>query len=324
MAELELRHLRAVRAVAEAGSVTKAAARLGLSQPALTAQLRRIEGLLGGQLFERGVHGAAPTELGRFVLNRAMVLLSDMDQLVASVKERGGAERNPVLRVASVTLLMVGGFIDEVRGTGDWFDLRTMVEGSATVLRLLETGHADVGLFERFDGYEGSSTEGLHVRRLVVEPVLVAVSEHDPLAQHDEIELGALADRDWVVPPPHEDSQRAAFLGACEAAGFTPRMRHFTSDTSSARSLVQRGAVSTATGQSKSGGGIVVRRLVGDPLLVELLFGARADAIGQSADVLFACAARAYLALLDRNPDLPRWWEQHPEAHGELDAALGR
>jgi len=41
--ELELRHLRVICAVAEAGSVTTAAATLGLAQPALTAQLRRIE-----------------------------------------------------------------------------------------------------------------------------------------------------------------------------------------------------------------------------------------------------------------------------------------
>src|SRR5687768_4104648 len=53
MAELELRHLRAVCAIADEGSVTKAAARLGLTQPALSAQLRSVERLVGGQLFER-------------------------------------------------------------------------------------------------------------------------------------------------------------------------------------------------------------------------------------------------------------------------------
>ena len=45
--DLELRHLRIVHAVAEAGSVTKAATRLGLAQPSLTAQLKRIERSLG-------------------------------------------------------------------------------------------------------------------------------------------------------------------------------------------------------------------------------------------------------------------------------------
>lgn len=96
-----------------------------------------------------------------------------------------------------------------------------MVEGSATVVRLLETGRADVGIFERFEGYEPGAegrADGLTVRRLVVEPVLVAVSEADPLADQEEIALADLADRDWVVPPPHEDSMRAAFSRRAEAA----------------------------------------------------------------------------------------------------------
>lgn len=46
--ELELRHLRTVRAIADTGSLTEAAATLGLAQPALSAQLRRIEKALGG------------------------------------------------------------------------------------------------------------------------------------------------------------------------------------------------------------------------------------------------------------------------------------
>ncbi len=49
--ELELRHLRTLRAIAEAGNLTRAATALGLAQPALSAQLRRIERALGGELF---------------------------------------------------------------------------------------------------------------------------------------------------------------------------------------------------------------------------------------------------------------------------------
>ena len=54
---LELRHLKVVCAIAETGSVTKAASLLGLAQPALTAQLQRIERTLGGPLFERDRRG---------------------------------------------------------------------------------------------------------------------------------------------------------------------------------------------------------------------------------------------------------------------------
>ena len=73
--DIELRHLRIVCAIAEAGSVTKAAAALGLAQPALATQLKRIERSLGGALFERDRLGARPTALGDLVLARARVLL---------------------------------------------------------------------------------------------------------------------------------------------------------------------------------------------------------------------------------------------------------
>lgn len=69
--DLELRHLRVVCAIADAGSVTKAASQLGLAQPALTAQPQRIERALGGPLFERDRRGARATPLGELVLARA-------------------------------------------------------------------------------------------------------------------------------------------------------------------------------------------------------------------------------------------------------------
>src|ERR1700750_2460841 len=78
---LELRHLKVVVAIAETGSVTKAASQLGLAPPALTAQLQRIERTLGGPLFERDRRGARPTALGELVLSRARVLLPAMKGL---------------------------------------------------------------------------------------------------------------------------------------------------------------------------------------------------------------------------------------------------
>ena len=88
---LELRHLKVVCAIAETGSVTKAASLLGLAQPALTAQLQRIERTLGGPLFERDRRGARPTALGELVLARARVLLPAMKGLQDEAARLAGA-----------------------------------------------------------------------------------------------------------------------------------------------------------------------------------------------------------------------------------------
>ena len=93
---VELRHLRVVVLVAEAGSVGRAARWLKVSQPSLTAQLKRIEAAFGGELFERSRTGVTPTALGRYAVDRARAILVDVDHLSATVSrdDRGGVERS--------------------------------------------------------------------------------------------------------------------------------------------------------------------------------------------------------------------------------------
>ncbi|MEU5249916.1 LysR family transcriptional regulator, partial [Streptomyces asoensis] len=63
--ELEVRHLRVLCAIADAGSLHKAARELGMAQPSLSTQLRRIEQLLGGPLFVRDCMGSRPTAMAK-------------------------------------------------------------------------------------------------------------------------------------------------------------------------------------------------------------------------------------------------------------------
>ncbi|KIF72575.1 peptidase, partial [Streptomyces sp. AcH 505] len=88
--ELEVRHLRAVCAIADTGSLHKAARQLGMSQPSLTTQLRRIENTLGAELFSRERTGCRPTPLGRSVLSRARPLVAGMATLVAEARAAAG------------------------------------------------------------------------------------------------------------------------------------------------------------------------------------------------------------------------------------------
>ncbi|AHH97561.1 hypothetical protein GCM10010174_03010 [Kutzneria viridogrisea] len=145
MAELEFRHLRVVRAVAEAGSVNRAATQLGISQPGLTAQLKRIERVLGGELFKRGPDGAQPTALGSFVLNRADAVLADLRALVVNARQRSGADQRTLLRVGSIPLTMLGRFLRHLHLAAPELDVRTCVEPSGSVLlKLLATKRIDL------------------------------------------------------------------------------------------------------------------------------------------------------------------------------------
>ena len=93
---VELRHLRVVVLVAEAGSVGRAARWLKVSQPSLTAQLKRIEAAFGGELFERSRTGVTPTALGRYAVDRARAILVDVDHLSATVSAMTAVESSAV------------------------------------------------------------------------------------------------------------------------------------------------------------------------------------------------------------------------------------
>lgn len=324
MAELELRHLRAVRAVAEAGSVSRAATLLGVSQPALTAQLKRIERILGGELFDRGPHGTTPTALGNFVLNRAEALMADLQALVSSARERGEVTERSLLRVGSIPLTMLGGFLEQLHLHVADLDVQTWVEPSAPVLlKLLATNRVDVAVLERFDGMEPHHVAGLTVRTMVTEPIFVGVADWHPAIKDDMIDLAELADAEWVLPPPHENGVRMRLMAACEAAGFAPRVRHYTSEAVTGRALVKAGCVCMAAANFRASNGVSAYPLRGDPIHADLLFATRAnDVLVKDMDEVYRCALLAYRAGVDGNPHFRRWWDSHPEAHAELDAAL--
>jgi DNA-binding transcriptional LysR family regulator len=83
--------IRTVVAISETGSLTKAAERLGLSQPAVSSQIKRIQTMVGGNLFTKTVNGTTVTQLGKLVLHQARRILEANDQMLRI----GGAAYHP-------------------------------------------------------------------------------------------------------------------------------------------------------------------------------------------------------------------------------------
>jgi DNA-binding transcriptional LysR family regulator len=92
---LELRQLRHVLALAEHGSVGRAAAALHMTQPALSRSVKVIEGELGSRLFERSSSGVSPTEQGRLLMRRAREIIDAAEELEREVARHrvGGADQ---------------------------------------------------------------------------------------------------------------------------------------------------------------------------------------------------------------------------------------
>ena len=74
--------VRTVVAISETGSLSKAGERLGLSQPAVSSQIKRLQSLVGGALFLKTANGTTTTELGKLALQQARRILEANDQLL--------------------------------------------------------------------------------------------------------------------------------------------------------------------------------------------------------------------------------------------------
>lgn len=104
MSQLNYHHLRYFWAVAREGNLTRAAARLHVSQSALSTQIRQLEQQVGQTLFVRAARSMRLTEAGRLALDYADTIFTAGDELL-SVLQRGARPERQVLRIGAVATL---------------------------------------------------------------------------------------------------------------------------------------------------------------------------------------------------------------------------
>jgi DNA-binding transcriptional LysR family regulator len=272
--ELELRHLKTVRTIAEAGSLTRAAAVLGLAQPALSAQLRRIERALGGELFARGRHGVRATALGELVLERARIVLPAVTGLQQEAARFAQARRAAEwLRLGATHGPLLGALVDLLADAAPDAQVTTHTSWSERELAaLLAEGRLDFAVAGTCGTAAPPDAEQLVWREIAVDPVFVMLPEGHPLARGREVDLAGLADEEWACVP-GDGCFADCFTAACARAGFTPR-RMYETDTASCVHLVQVGrAVGLCRATFPTTPGITTKPLTGTPLVWRHLLG---------------------------------------------------
>ncbi|MFI5543326.1 LysR family transcriptional regulator [Streptomyces sp. NPDC051815] len=306
--DLELRHLKIVRAVADAGSLTRAATVLGLAQPALSTQLKRVERVLGGMLFVRGREGVRPTALGELVLERARVLLPAVCELQEDAVRlaRQGAQG---YRLGATHGPLLGGLVDRIAQDEPGVPVTTYTSWSEKeVAGSVADGRLDfalVGVCGESAPPEPGRLAWMEVAR---DPVHVMLAEGHPLALAPprEVELAELAAEAWADVP-GDGCFGDCFAAACVRAGFTPASV-YEADTASCVHLVQVGrAVGLCRATFPATPGVVTRPLAGTPLLWRHLLGwhPAARAAARAPEVLERARA-AHAEALDRAVAAPQ------------------
>lgn len=219
---MELRHLRYFVAVAEELHFGRAAARLNLSQPPLSRQIRDLEAELGVTLFVRDRRGVTLTREGAALLGEARRALAQAEH-VARVADRVRRGVAGSLRIGYVHSALYGAVPPMLRA----FRARAPdVEVSVRELvtsELVEELHLD-----RLDlAFVRPPVEddALALRVLGEEPLVAAVPSGHPLADRARIRIADLAGEPFVLfPQPTGPGFWDVIAGACRAAGFTPRV----------------------------------------------------------------------------------------------------
>jgi DNA-binding transcriptional LysR family regulator len=137
--------LRTLVAVVDLRSFTKAAAKLGVTQPAVSAQIKRLQFLLGGDLFDHNVQGVSLTPQGELVVSYARRLLSINDQIVNI--SASGLRPDLVIRVGTPSEYIASimpGFLAQFRAR--WPDVRFNVRTDFydPLVRELRSGNIDL------------------------------------------------------------------------------------------------------------------------------------------------------------------------------------
>ncbi|WP_308405472.1 LysR family transcriptional regulator [Streptomyces tardus] len=313
--ELEVRHLRALCAIADSGSVRKAARHLGVTQPSLTTQLRRIEQALGGQLFVRERTGSEPTALGRTVLSRARPIVAEMSALVTESRYAALRTKSGRLRIGSTGSTgsrAVAGWLRRLHGRYPDWDTTIHIDVSANrLLRMVGSNQLDAVFVHEVAGCPLAFPPGVEQWVLVErEPQFVALAETHPAAARTEVRLSELADARWMVEPLADgewDGLRRAFA----LSALNPRI--VLGDYMTATDLVAAGEVVMPC-QPTSGPrpGVAIRPLAGQPLTVRLLLAFRAGGRADTrVDEVFGELSSAYREVAAASPTYRDWQSRH-------------
>ena len=235
---MELRQLEYFVAVAEEANFTRAAERIHVAQPAVSAQIQRLEREVGQSLLDRSRRAVRLTAAGEAALPYARAALAAVADIHVAVDELTQLVRGTVT-IGTVTTHSVDipSLLADFHAEHPSVEITLSTDSSDALIDKVRTGQLDtaivsVGSDERPDG--------LDVEVVTDEAIAAAVSPTDELASRKTIRLKDLADRRLIALPVGAGIRRQ-FDAACARAGVTPRIAFEASTPLALADLAERG-----------------------------------------------------------------------------------
>jgi LysR family transcriptional regulator, hydrogen peroxide-inducible genes activator len=236
--ELKLKDLRYLVAVADQRHFGRAAARCFVSQPTLSAQLKKLEESLGVQLIERTPNNVSLTAAGEQIVARARRMLEAGDEVVALAR----SQRDPLSGRLRVALLpTIGPYLlphvtRAIRKGLPRLELQLYEYQTAPMLEKLHAAELDLGILAL-----PVELAGLEARELYREPFSVALPEGHALARRTSVRVADLKDERLLLL---EDGHclRDQALEVCSRAGVSDSQDFRATSLETLRQMVATGA----------------------------------------------------------------------------------
>ncbi|MCC8405934.1 pca operon transcription factor PcaQ [Paraburkholderia sp. MMS20-SJTN17] len=197
---VKFRHLQCFLAVAQFGSVQRAADSLSVTQPAVSKTVAELESILGVKLFERGRHGAVPTREGQLFMPHASACVSALRQGVDLLARAEGAAA-ATLEVGvlpTVAAVLVPPVLGQFSTQWPRVIVRLATGANPELLERLKAGSIEVAIGRLADP---ERMVGLSFEQLFTEPLIAVVRAGHPLAQGTPLPATSLEEFPIVVPP---------------------------------------------------------------------------------------------------------------------------
>lgn len=193
---ISLSKLRSFVVVAEESQFSRAAARLGVSQPTLSAQIKELENILDVSLFSRTTRSVILTAEGERFLGSARQLLADVDVAVANMREQGKLAHGRLVigSALSVPKEVIVPAVDAFSKAFPEIQIHIHESSFALVEDWITNGTVDLGF-----GYVPSNKNGMDFFPLYQEKFYGVVAAGHPLAKHTKISFRQLLDYPFMT-----------------------------------------------------------------------------------------------------------------------------
>ncbi len=278
---VDLRRLRALRAVADHGTLAAAADALHLTPSAVSQQLSALEKEVGHALLEPAGRSVRLTAAARVLLGHADALFAQLERLQGELAAQD--ELQGEVRIGGFPTALAGLLAPAARplhAVAPAVTLRVEEAETDEAVAMLVARDVDVILGMECSAAPRRDDTRFHREELLGDILDAVLPTDHPLAGRARIDLAELSNEEWVAPPVGWSCDEV-FVAGCRAAGFSPRVAHRAGDWQAVMGLVAGGlgiSLVPRLAHTAPPAGVVIVPLIGEPPRRHVFVACRAGA----------------------------------------------